>query len=76
MTDNTINIYTEVWNIINETEQELFGPTFTENDILYDVQTLWFGNNMNTICVSLYSEEYMMPTEYLIYNIIYYSIRI
>ena len=33
--------------------------TFTENDILYDVQTFWFGNSMNTICVSLYSDEYM-----------------
>lgn len=32
--------------------------TFTENDILYDVQTFCFGNSMNTICVSLYSEEY------------------
>ena len=33
--------------------------TFTENDILYDVQTFWFENSMNTICVSLYSDEYM-----------------
>lgn len=34
--------------------------TFTENDILYDVQTFWFRNSMNTICVSLYSEEYVV----------------
>ena len=34
--------------------------TFTENDILYDVQTFWFENSMNTICVSLYSDEYMV----------------
>ena len=30
----SLNVCTEVWNIINETEQELFGPTFTENDIV------------------------------------------
>ena len=30
----SLNVCTEVWNIINETEQELFGPSFTENDIV------------------------------------------
>lgn len=30
----SLNVCTEVWNIINETEQEIFGPSFTENDIL------------------------------------------
>ena len=30
----SLNVCTEVLNIINETEQELFGPSFTENDIV------------------------------------------
>lgn len=30
----SLNVCTEVLNIIKETEQELFGPSFTENDIL------------------------------------------
>lgn len=30
----SLNVCTEVLNIINETEQEIFGPSFTENDIV------------------------------------------